>query len=326
VGAATIVFLSRRVLIAQGEQEVAQMSLASVAGLSAAVAVSIPSHFIFALGNVAMFISICMLLALLAQARNRPALAGVLLALSSIKINTMLPMLMLFLRRRDLRTWMWLLAAGLFLCLIVPGPVMLIEWTRTNLHNIMQLAVQGATNDYSIEGPHFHTILGTDMIVHHLGVGDRDLVRVLQMALLGVLGGFIFWNVVVRQRWSRGMSSSVVALYSMIFLYHRTHDSVLLALPLVYAAARFEAAREPAVRKRFLLAMLAILTIMFVHPRLSVVLLGALELDGVAARVAQAVVYPYATWLVLLALLLLVRGDALASRGETTEIAPVGNN
>ncbi len=111
-----------------------------------------------------------------------------------------------------------------------------------------------------------------------------------------------------------GGDCAQIALFSTIFLYHRTHDFVVLAFPLAYAVARSRAAQGWS-RWGYIVAAFAILLALS-QQRKAVELLETAFKDrsDLLAHLIQALVLPYATWLVLLTMGVL----ALADRREAS--------
>ena len=84
----------------------------AIAGLAICLSFSEASLKGFYLGQLGVFTAVMLLLALVAQGRGRPIWAGVCLFLATVKFVTMIPFLVLFLRRPDRLTWVVLLASG----------------------------------------------------------------------------------------------------------------------------------------------------------------------------------------------------------------------
>ena len=88
----------------------------------------------------------------------------------------------------------------------------------------------------------------------------------------------------------------------MIFFYHRTYDMTILALPLVYAATGMRADRL--VERRLNSAVfIMIILLMYVHSMLvKLAVQKATALQPVLGYLGQAILLPYATWLILLSM------------------------
>jgi hypothetical protein len=285
-----------------------------VVALSCALVASDATLIVMVLGQMSVLAAVALVAALAAQARGRPTAAGVLLALATVKVATMLPFLLLFLRRADWRAWAALAVTTLALCLAAVPPAELPGRLATLLERSRQLQAPGQVNDYSFEGTQSENILGFEHALYRLGLRDGTTIRLAQYAAVLLLGAWVARQVLGRGRLPRAAACSLVALYSTVFLYHRAYDTVILALPLVYSAGRARLANGPA---RWLFAGCAVAILLVLN--LNVTLLRSLthlSLEwGGWGRVVQAVVLPYATWLILLAMLLLVRG-ARAKEGR----------
>jgi hypothetical protein len=287
------------------------------------VAECIALHFNVDLGQLATLEAACILAALACRARGWAVPAGVFLGLATIKPHSMIPFLVLFLRRRDLPAWIAMICTSALLCLGA-GPLSeLPERIRGDLHNIATMAEPGGTNDYSSAGPFGHTIVSLDRAFYCLGMRDRDAIRLAQCAVLGAGALWLLWLALRRRDYPPGHVTALVALYSVIFLYHRTYDTLILALPIVYAAWR---ARVGSVieRRWSLAALLAQLAVLFIHPKfvdLAVAKVGALSPK--LGHIGQGLALPYATWLTILAMVCVTMGARAALReSELLEAKP----
>src|SRR5262249_14426226 len=135
------------------------------------------------------------------------------------------------------RTWLAMGAVGVGLCLTVIPPLEIVDRCRDCLSNINAFSGEGGYNDYSYGNPSSQEVLGVDHLLFRLHVTDRAVNRLVHFAVLLLLGGWLAWQI-VGSKMSRGACCSLVALYSMLFLYHRIYDLVILALPLVYATGQ----------------------------------------------------------------------------------------
>ena len=297
LGAFALAFLAHRIVAADGE--VAPLAPARLAVLSVAVALSHAAHSTIRLGQLGILVAAFVMLAVLALSRGWGGSAGALLALATIKPGTMLPFLLLPLQKRSWRAFISLGASVLALSLAVPGPAKLLEWLAANWANIRRSSSVGHVND--LTGARAWSIMSLDGAFYNLGITNLAVANGLQLLVLAALGAWIFWQAVWRRRWPAGLVSSILSLYASIFLYHRSYDTVILALPLVYAAIR-TGSESGRARTLFAVAMLAILGTMYVNPKLTGLLFEHLQALGGPGRVAWGLVRPYATWLVLVAM------------------------
>jgi hypothetical protein len=305
LGCIGLVPLAWAALRAQQEAGEGRLSAGGVAAVAAAVVYSDASRFGLGAGQFAVFAALAIFGALWAQGRGRPVLAGVLLALATVKAATLLPFLLLFLRKRDLPTWVALGATTFGLCLLATAPADLVPRCRQCLHNIAELAQPGRVNDYAIDNPVSIDILSLDHLFYRLGLRDRQVIGRLQLATLGLLGAWLARQV-LGGRLSRPAAGSLLACYATVFLYHRHYDTVLLALPLAFAAGR--AAAETGPRRWPCAAVLALLGVLYL-PRPLLACVHRADAPGLAWRLLQAVVLPLAAWLMLLAMAALAAAE-----------------
>ena len=81
------------------------LPLVAIAGLAICLSFSEASLKGLYLGQLGVFTAVMLLLALVAQGQGRPIWAGVCLFLATVKFVTVIPFLLLFLRRPDRWTW-----------------------------------------------------------------------------------------------------------------------------------------------------------------------------------------------------------------------------
>jgi hypothetical protein len=159
-------------------------------------------------------------------------------------------------------------------------------------------------------------MVGLDYALYRLGFRTPRSLAVAQAAVLLPLGGALALRIVRRRgALPTGGDCAQVALFSTIFLYHRTHDFTVLALPLAYAVLRARSETGKA-RGAYVVAVASVL-LALAHQRKAVELLEAAlkSRNDLAALVVQAVALPYATWVVLAAMLALALGDRWAASG-----------
>ncbi len=239
LGMLGLVPLAQAALRAQGGADAPRLPGFRRAILTAALCLSCSHGMGLALGQVSLLMAVALLAALHAQGRNRPAQAGFWLAVATIKVNTMLPFLVLFLRRRDGRTWLSLSLCTLAFCLATGPLSQLPARCHATLATIRTSFEPGHVNDYAYDGPAQASLVGIDHALYRLGLRDRILIPRLQLVLLAGLGLALAQRV-VRGRWRRDHACALVALFATLFLYHRVYDLVLLVLPIVFALLRAE--------------------------------------------------------------------------------------
>jgi hypothetical protein len=279
-------------------------------GLTAAFAVS--DAFVRGLyaGQLGLLTAFFLVAALDAQGRRRPVIAGICLALATIKVGTMLPFLLLFHRKADIPSWIALGAATLVLCLATSPPDALPGRIVDTARRIEVLSAPGKVNDYSFQGTQNESMLGFDHLLYRLGLRERRVIKVLQYLAIGALGLWTAYQVVLT-RLPRDAACSLVALFSMLFLYHRDYDTLILAIPLVYCVSR--ARSEPGrPRQLFTGCAVAIYLILFVNLRILGFLTVGSQSWGIPGRLIQVTLLPYATWLILLVMFGIVTAESRA--------------
>jgi hypothetical protein len=268
--------------------------------LSAALALSCSHIMGLALGQVSVLMAAALFAAVLLQARGRPGLAGLALAVATVKINTMLPFLALFLRKRDWPAWVGLGLGCLVLAFLSgssPG-----EWPRQLAKTAETIHVTyqpGQVNDYGYAGPSHASLVGIDHALYRVGLRDRAWISRIQMGILAVLGVALVGGI-RSGRVGQGTDCALVALYASLFLYHRTYDMVLLVLPMVLAALNSERASTEQGCRLTVRAAITLLLVPFVNPD-GLKVLERWSLEGRSwTGLLQATALPASTWLVLL--------------------------
>ena len=323
LGGLLLVPLAYRTLSAVGAPDDWKLPPVVVGLLTVVVGLSFSFRYGVQVGQFSCLVTLALLAALLARAKEQWALAGVFLAVGTIKTGMMLPFLLLFHRRSDWRTWVVLALAVLALCLLATPALKLWERCGECLKNISAFSERGAENDYSYENVHngyarHVDIFGWDHLLYRTGLRDRTLIRTASYALLLLLGAWIAWQVIRRPDLPRGAACSLVALYSAVFLYHRLYDMIVLCLPLTYVLGRALTERGK-VRLAYTLCGAAILGVL--HLRIGMLL--SLTNDyansqSFGGRLIEALVLPYGTWLVLLATACLTAAESIQLRRAAT--------
>jgi len=295
----SLIPLARRCLILQADTSRFDLDGPALWALAAVFSLSISLHFAIKAGNLSIFVSLCILLAILFQSQGRGLSAGVCLALATVKPQTLLPFLLLFLRRSDLRTWMALAVVSLLLCLSGSPISELPARFRGEMDNITRLTEFGELNDYSFEAPQDQNIIGFNRLVYCLGMRNRVAIRWIQHSLVAAFGAWLLSLALWPRAFPRDALCSITSLYSLVFFYHRTYDLAILALPLVYATSRLRSS-QPVERRLCLVSLVTMLAVMYIHPTFVEVALR--KLTGgtrVWEPLGEAFVFPYATWAIL---------------------------
>jgi len=275
----------------------------AVAGLSICLAFSDSSLMGFYVGQLSVFVSLMLLAALVAQGRGRPVWAGVWLSLATVKVGTLVPFLLLFVRKADRWTWVALAVLILGYCSLTGRLTQLPGRLATLVDRIQELSAPGKVNDYSFQGTRNQSIIGFEALFYRLGMRDRAMIGTAHSIALVALLAWVAY-VVVLGGLPRPAACGLVALCSMVFFYHRDYDTVILVLPLVYSTCR---ARAVAGRRHwpFTAIGLFVIAILYLNAYLLTPLTGLTRHWGAWGRLVQATVLPYATWLILVAMLTL---------------------
>jgi len=316
LGGLLLVPLAYRTLSAVGAPDDWKLPSVVVGLLTVVVGLSFSFRYGAQVGQFSCLMTLALLAALLARAKGRRALAGIFLAVATIKTGMLLPFLLLFHRRADWRSWGALALAALALCLIATPAPKLLERCGECLKNISAFSERGAENDYSYENVHngyarHVDIFGLDHLLYRTGLRDRTVIRAANYGLLLVLGIWVALQVIRRPDLPRGAAVSLVALYSAVFLYHRLYDMIVLCLPLTYVLGRALAERGRA-RLAYALCAAAILSVLHLRTGMLLSLTGRYANSAsLGGRLIEAFVLPYGTWLVLLAIICLTAAEAL---------------
>lgn len=297
-GYAALLPLSRVALREPGREPREDLAPPDLLLLSAAMVVSVAAQFALQIGQLPFITALAAIGAVGCRASGRPVAAGVLLSVAAIKYTTMIPILLLFLRRRDLKTWASMTISGFVLTFMAIRPTHLLQALRENWTNIVESGAAGAVNDYSFAGPNCSDLVGLNLAVYHLGVRHRGLVSAMSLAVLLVLILWIAWQLYRRPAIAHAPAAAIVTCFAAIFLYHRQYDMVVLALPLAYTFMR--SLSEPTRRRWFYRACaVGLVGVLFEPVNVLHRLLTFSQSHGAIGRVVEALVLPAATWILL---------------------------
>ena len=324
-----LIALARSALIAQdrlgaaGDQQAPKLrglGVPAIAGLAVCLAFSDASLKGLYLGQLNVFVAVMLLAALVAQGAGRPIWAGVCLSLATVKFVTMLPFLLLFLRRADRSTWAVLIFLVLGSCALTGRIVELPDRLATLAQRAGALSAPGQVNDYSYEGTRNESIISVEHLFYRLGMRDRESIRYVQIMTLLAVGAWIAY-VVVLPGLPRPAAACLITFFSLLFTYHRDYDTVILALPLAYCAGNVPVATGRA-RLLYVACGLIVIAVLYMNADHLRLLTRVSLRWGARGRLLQATVLPYATWLMLLAMILLVRATSLTA-AEADETGPI---
>ena len=156
--------------------------------------------------------------ALVAQGRGRPIWAGVCLFLATVKFVTMIPFLVLFLRRPDRWTWAVLIILVVGSCALTGRIIELPARAATLSLRAEELAAPGRVNDYSYDGTRNEGIISFEHLFYRLGMRDREWIRYTQFLALAAVGAWVAYLVILKDL-PRPAAASLVSFFSLLFLY-----------------------------------------------------------------------------------------------------------
>jgi len=163
-------------------------------------------------------------------------------AATLIKPQMGLPFIALEFVRWRLRAVLWALAGLVIISAVSVLPFMLkgIDWWSSWQLNLQAVTAPGNQLDPTPANEWRYQMINLHVPLHGF-IADRTVVNALVMAVVGVLGAvFFFWPPLSWKsvRPPLLMSASIVAVLSLLFVYHRYYDAVLLLLPLAWALGR----------------------------------------------------------------------------------------
>ncbi|HYV35311.1 MAG TPA: glycosyltransferase family 87 protein [Gemmataceae bacterium] len=302
--------LAQKALAAQGPDYDWELTPSALAVLSGALAFCYACRRGLDAGQLSLLAIVPLFVALWAQGRARPILAGAMLAVASIKAATWLPFMLLFLGKKDWKSWVAMAVVSIALALSTTLPDELVNRCRECLDNIATLSQPGRVNDYVSSNSQSVDLIMLDRALYCAGVGDRAVIKGVSLAITGMLGLWLLVGI-VRGHWSRAAACSLVAFFAALFLYHRQYDMVLLAVPLVYVTGRAQHERSAA---RWLYGVSGVAILAVLYFRLAELEVLQLKLDSNPSPIVAAVVMPYCIWCVLVGLICLALAERFSPR------------
>jgi hypothetical protein len=274
---------------------------AAVIGLAALVLISRPGHMNLLIGQVTMTVVVASIVAL-HFARSRPWLAGIALAVTTLKPTYGAPLVLLMLFRRDWR------AAAIGIAVGAAGALTGIAVIALNNGGIVEVLTAIPVN-YA----EFQSHGGVDLSTSWARIdGFATLTRCLgyepgtavYLAVsLGVLGlaGAVVWRLarMADDHDAAGISAVVICLAILTCCYHQAYDVLLLIVPAVAIAAA-PAGSWSGVSTRLRWVVLGLLAVPLVNYAATRSIIDRLDLTGTAWTLVTAL-----NGLALLAALLL---------------------
>ena len=157
----------------EGSAQAWRLPPLAIAGLSICLTFSDSSLMGFYVGQLNVFVAVMLLAALVAQGKGRPVWAGLYLSLATVKVGTMLPFLLLFLRKADRWTWVSLSVLVIGFCSLTGRITELPGRLATLVDRVGELSAPGEVNDYSFHGTRNESIISLEHLLFRLGMRDR---------------------------------------------------------------------------------------------------------------------------------------------------------
>ena len=196
-----------------------------------------PVHTTIAMGQAAVLATAALAGALLLEYRRHAVSAGLLYALATaIKVHIGFPFLAYLLWRRRWRPLG--VAAAALVALTCLSTLRMqqadVSWYTSWTNNLVALTSHGGHDDPRRENPGRHSLLNLQYPLHTL-IESRSVVNVLVLAFVG--GAGLSMVMLIRQRSPQQelLAFSLVGGLSLLVVYHRTYDAVLVALPIAWA-------------------------------------------------------------------------------------------
>lgn len=303
VGLTALAYAALRTCPGNGERRV---PAPLVGVLTVAVLLSGATRYHMESGQLALLVTLALVLALYASQRQRAALAGLGLTLATIKPGTLAPFLLLFHRKTDRAIWAWTAALSLTLCSATTALVDVPGRLSECLDNIRRQSQPGGMNNHA---SHVNVeMVSIDRALHYAGVEERSVARGLQWAILLVLGGWLAWRVLGPDPLPAAAAWSLAAFYAALFLYHRIYDMPILVVPLLYAVGR-TLATSGVTRQLYACCAVSILGVLYFRWETVTALTYAPAPQSLGGQLLLAVAAPYAIWLTLLGMGLLAAAE-----------------
>ena len=229
---------------------------------------------------------------------ERPALSGVLFAIgAALKPHLAVPFALVGVARPRPR---WLLAgSAVFLGLLAVGELRLVAAGHDPIHdwlrNVALAAAPGALNSATPENPASLTLINLDLLLLRV-LHDPALARFLGLALLLPIAALAVWRLKTASTAEDDpYAVSLLCVVSLLAMYHRVYDAVLLWIALAAVVRDWE--RLP----RLLRAIAAVAFAAFLVP--GPIALDVLARSGylpgrlVESGLWQVLVLPHQVWL-----------------------------
>jgi hypothetical protein len=273
--------------------------------LISGIVASTPFQFGLRCGQPTLVALSCVVIGIWCIHHSRCVCGGVTLALAcAIKPHVALPFLIYYMFRRERRVTdvALLVLAATWAVSLTAMQLSGVDWIHGWMLNIREITGEGGINDPSIGGPYRDEIVSLHVVLHSLSMDDQ-IVRVLAGCAAAVL---VAWYVRVHPRERSDADSTVasarkadllplaaLAALSMLPVYHRVYDALILAIPLAWALAELDGPQRR-------LALVAILPLAVFLIPLNFLNSLVIRLPALAEQSSQwwwhALVVPHYAW------------------------------
>jgi hypothetical protein len=241
--------------------------------------------------------------------------AGAYLAVASIKVQTMVPFLLLFLRGRDLRTWLVLCLIVVVSLLAAGNPMDLPQRVSECLQANATHREPGRSADNSLLNRFSNSMIGFEHVFYRLGMIDRQRITALALACIVGLGMWLAYVIQIQGTLPRGACCCLVSLYSMLFIYHRLYDLSILILPLLYSASRLHTGSRLA---RWCHAWVVVAVLLVLNAPYGEFL--RIQYTQPPSALLRVLVLPSVTYLILSAMVALMAASAWEARQRSLHV------
>jgi len=257
-------------------------------------------------GQIVIWTALWIYTAIHALGRKREVTAGIALAAASFKITTSFPFLLLLLDRKHWKAWIAFAAVLALLCLCLYPPDRLARLVAGQAENVRQARQVGEINDYSFSGPFHDDMLGLEHWLYCLGLRSNGVISLVQLGILLIIALGLLREYLTRVRSVDELRLAVLlCVFSCVFLYHRSYDALILALPIFYCVNRARDENQGRAVMYKAVATGLVLVLNFPRGGVLIRLSNWSQGSGLAGRLVQILVLPYCTWLLLASLFML---------------------
>jgi hypothetical protein len=249
-------------------------------------------------GQPAIAAAACIVIAIWCESRDRTIAAGVLMGLAAaLKLQLAGPFIVLALYRRQWRTAS--VASALFALIAVIAIARLqlagIPWWHDWMGNIHRSATNGGPNDFTNANPSRDHLLNLQLPLYAI-IHNRSF-AIAGSLLLCTIAAAVYAIRIRRIGNEHLLVAAPLAVLTLLPIYHRYYDAILLIIPLACAFARL----DDRLFRRRAIAILALMTpfILPVGWATNLVKRGYVSPSIAAQSWWQILVMPLQVWLLL---------------------------